>query len=258
MQSTSPAINKGVAISGLTRDFEGNPIVGSPDIGAYEYQNSSVVTTCSANVNAPVDVFIIGDSTAQNYSSSLYPREGWGMELQQFFNSNSVIIHDNAVGGASSKSYYNSAAWTQTYNNLGPGDYLLIQFGANDDNSDPAFATDPYTTYQQYLQDFINAAYNKGAYPILLTSLVVNYWNSSTNPPVLLDISLGEYPQAMRDLAKEQDVTLIDLYQKTEDYFNSLDKQPLPVKCIWMVMLGISKLKGPIKSPDYSYKELKN
>jgi hypothetical protein len=37
LQSTSPAINAGIDV-GLTSDFEGKPIVGTPDIGAYEYQ----------------------------------------------------------------------------------------------------------------------------------------------------------------------------------------------------------------------------
>ncbi len=42
LQPQSPAINAGANV-GLTTDFLGNPIVGLPDIGAYEYQAASTI-----------------------------------------------------------------------------------------------------------------------------------------------------------------------------------------------------------------------
>lgn len=44
ISSTSPAINTGVDV-GLTTDYAENPIVGLPDIGAYEYTGELTVTT---------------------------------------------------------------------------------------------------------------------------------------------------------------------------------------------------------------------
>ena len=44
LQVTSPAINAGVDV-GLTEDYAGNPIVGLPDIGAYEYREAITAVT---------------------------------------------------------------------------------------------------------------------------------------------------------------------------------------------------------------------
>jgi hypothetical protein len=47
LQSSSPAINKGINVS-LTQDYSGNPIVGLPDIGAYEYSGTTCTDTCTS------------------------------------------------------------------------------------------------------------------------------------------------------------------------------------------------------------------
>ena len=60
LQDESPAINAGVDV-GLTTDFLGNPIVGLPDIGAYEYQDKK---TGQINLDAGDDVSICLGSSA--------------------------------------------------------------------------------------------------------------------------------------------------------------------------------------------------
>jgi len=148
---------------------------------------------------------------------------GWGMEFQQFFNSQSVKVVNNALSGASSKSYATFSAWTETYNSMSQGDYLFIQFGHNDEPGHSASVmTDPYTTYQDYLQVYIDAARSKGVYPVLLTSVERNIWSGS-----VLSDSHGDYPEAMIALAQEQDVPLIDMTAKTRTLYYSLGQSYL-------------------------------
>lgn len=149
--------------------------------------------------------YLIGDSTVSLYSSTYYPRMGWGQVFPSYFQS-TIVISDKARSGRSSKSFYDEGAWTPIATALKAGDYVFIQFGHNDEKSDPALHTDPYTTYQQYLSIYINDARAKGAIPILVTPVERNSWSNGTIKP-----THGDYPDAMRKLASAKGVPLIDL-----------------------------------------------
>ena len=156
-------------------------------------------------------VFTIGDSTVQDYAAGYYPRKGWGQVLQAFFDT-SVVVYNKGVGGTSAKSFYNFF-WTPIKDVLQEGDYVFIQFGINDANSDTARFTDPFTTFQDYLTLFINETKARGAHPVLVATLRRNAWNA-TNPPTLYD-AYHNYPVATRQLAQTLGVPLIDLDQMT-------------------------------------------
>lgn len=171
----------------------------------------------SADDDLSHKLFIIGDSTASIYDSNLHPRTGWGQVLQAFFNSEDIIVIDKALSGRSSRSYFTDPnGWVTVLDALSEGDYLFIQFGHNDQKTDER-NTDPYTTYQEYLSIYIDSARAKGAYPVLLTSIHRNKWDGDA-----INDSHGDYPPAMRALAIEKDVPLIDLHAKTETLFESL------------------------------------
>jgi lysophospholipase L1-like esterase len=169
-------------------------------------------------------IFIIGDSTAATYDPSIEPTIGWGMEMQQFFDSSNVVVVNNAISGESSMSYYESDYWTETKNAMSSGDYLFIQFGHNDEHDyDPSHYTIPYDTYQYYLKLFVDAARAKGVNPVLITPVERNLWYSDGS----LDYSHGDYPPAMIALAQENDVPLIDLTSKSRDLYLELGKNYL-------------------------------
>ncbi len=170
----------------------------------------------------PHKLFVIGNSTASVYGESLYPRTGWGQILQAFFNSDSILVVDKAISGRSSKSFYTDVAgWPVVLNEIGEGDFLFIEFGHNDEKSDDTTRyTDPYTTFQQYLSFYIDSARARGALPVLLTPIHRNGWSGDQ----IVD-SHGEYSPAMRALATEKNVPLIDLTLKTEQLFESLGEE---------------------------------
>ncbi|HEY4186534.1 MAG TPA: rhamnogalacturonan acetylesterase [Polyangia bacterium] len=163
-------------------------------------------------------VYVIGDSTASVYASNLYPRMGWAQPLQDYFAAACATIQDKALSGRSSKSFYDEGAWTPIRNALRAGDFVLIQFGHNDEKSDDAtLFTDPFTTYEQYLSKYLDDTQAKGATPILLTSINRNEWSGGK-----LKDTHGDYPVAMRQLAQSRQISLVDTTALTKTYFERI------------------------------------
>ena len=103
--------------------------------------------------------------------------------------------------------------WDSVYRILKPGDYVLIQFGHNDQKeNDPNRYTNAHTAYRHNLIRFVNETREKGAIPILLSSIVRRNFNEHGT----LMGSLGDYPLETRLVAKEFNVEFIDLQYLTE------------------------------------------
>jgi DNA sulfur modification protein DndE len=157
-------------------------------------------------------VYLIGDSTmADRPTPERNPYRGWGQMLQQFFD-DSVTVRNFAVNGRSTKSFIDEGRWTAVLRQLQPGDYLVIQFGHNDEKrEDPKRYTDPDGSYRTNLQRFVEESRAKGATPILCTSIA----RRSFTPAGAVHDTHGAYPQAVREVAAEQRVPLVDLQQTT-------------------------------------------
>ena len=95
----------------------------------------------------PVHIFMIGDSTMANKKPETEPERGWGQMLQLFF-TGEVKVSNHARNGRSSKSFIDEGLWQAVLDSLQPGDYVIIQFGHNDQKKDTARHTDPYSTYK--------------------------------------------------------------------------------------------------------------
>ena len=173
---------------------------------------------CTGTPAQVATVHMIGDSTMSVYASNLFPRMGWGQPLGGSFGSACAVVNDKALSGRSSKSFFDEGAWTPVKNALKAGDYVLIQFGHNDEKSDdPARYTEPQTTYKQYLTTYITDTRAKQATPLLLTPINRNGWSGAT-----LKDSHGLYPAAVRELAASLKVELIDLTALTKAYFERI------------------------------------
>ncbi|MGP3635810.1 rhamnogalacturonan acetylesterase [Streptomyces sp. 24-1644] len=176
----------------------------------------------------PRTLHIAGDSTAAQKYADAAPETGWGMALP-FFLGRGVDIANHAVNGRSSKSFIDEGRLAVLLEGVGEGDLVLVQFGHNDAKSaDPTRYTEPWSTYQEHLRQYIDGARARGALPVLATSVERRKFDASgTALP-----THGAYPAAMRALAEEEDVALVDiqalslaLWQKlgveeTKRYFN--------------------------------------
>ncbi|MFG3407782.1 rhamnogalacturonan acetylesterase [Streptomyces sp. NPDC048142] len=155
----------------------------------------------------PRTLHIAGDSTAAAKSAEAAPETGWGMALP-FFLSRHFRVANHAVNGRSSKSFIDEGRLDALLGGVRPGDLLLVQFGHNDEKTgDPDRGTDPYTTYQEHLRQYVRGARARQARPVLLTSVERRrFAPDGTARP-----THGEYPAAMRALAAEEGVPLLDL-----------------------------------------------
>ena len=170
----------------------------------------------------PVHLYVIGDSTASVYPPERHPLTGWAQVLQAFFDPEAVVVKDKARSGRSSKSYREEGAWDAVLQELTEGDYVFIQFGHNDANkSDPARFTEPNSTYRDYLASYVADTRAKGAFPLILTPINRNAWDDENT----LRDTMGGYPEAARDIAKERNVPLVDLHALTKALFERLGRE---------------------------------
>ncbi|MBC6905521.1 hypothetical protein DWB84_08645 [Saccharophagus sp. K07] len=176
---------------------------------------------CPANTRENVRVFVVGDSTVANYNSSQAPMTGWGQILHHFFYSDSVAINNRAIGGRSSRSFYQEGRWQGVVNELNAGDYVLIQFGHNDRDFSKAERYTPPADFQTYLRMYVNEARNKGAIPVFVTPMVMNAYNNGQLRNVFTE-SGNDYRGAMVAVAQEMNVALLDLNQRSFELIRSV------------------------------------
>lgn len=159
-------------------------------------------------------LFLVGDSTmADKKDPDKNPEHGWGQILPTLM-TNTISIQNHAANGRSSKSFRTEGLWDKVYTQLKKGDYVIIQFGHNDQKSeDPERFTNPTTQYRANLERYVKETREKGATPILMTSIVRRNFNENG---VLIDTH-NLYPIIVRMVAKDLDVPFVDMQQETEE-----------------------------------------
>lgn len=118
-------------------------------------------------------IFVIGDSTAAKKDLSKgSPERGWGMALQCYFDEAFIKVDNHAVNGRSSKSFIDEGRWQKVLDKIKPGDYVIIQFGHNDEKPQANRHTEPGSTFDANLSKFVNETRAKGGIPILMNPVV--------------------------------------------------------------------------------------
>ena len=184
-------------------------------------------------------LFLIGDSTMADYSGNYevgkdymktrYPLMGWGQVFQHFMvkdsldkisnliKVDSVKVDNRARGGRSTRTFFQEGRWRSVVADLHKGDIVIIQFGHNDASEQKPERYVNIEGYKEFLRLFVKQTKDQGATPILLTPVARNYpWENGH-----LENVHGEYPEAMKDIAYELDVPIIDLNQLSINAFSS-------------------------------------
>jgi lysophospholipase L1-like esterase len=187
----------------------------------------AILSACQSKI--PITIFTIGDSTMANKKPEVYPETGWGQVLNQYFDE-TVTIKNHAVNGRSSKSFIDEGRWTAVLDSLQPGDFVFIQFGHNDQKEyDSTRYTTPFGTYTANLEKFVNETRDKGATPILFTSIIRRKFDENGK----LTDTHGDYPVATRQVAQKLNVPLIDLQKITEKRVNELGDETSKSMYLW-------------------------
>ena len=163
------------------------------------------------------NIWMIGDSTMANKKAEKAPETGWGMVMNEFVTPE-VKVHNHALNGRSSKSFLNEGRWKAIYDSIQPGDYVIIQFGHNDEKPDSLLHTDAATTYKQLLKKYIDETRTKGANPIICSSIVRRHFDGKGN----LKDTHGAYINAAREIALETNTSYIDMEARTRKVVSEL------------------------------------
>ena len=166
-----------------------------------------------------IRIFLAGDSTMANKLPSDAPETGWGMEFQQFFNPDFVRIENHAVNGRSTKSFITEGRWAAITKSLKAGDYVFIQFGHNDSkDQDTSRYAAADTDYKKNLSRFVKETRDKGAFPVLITPVMRRKFGDDGT----FQDTHANYPQAVKAVASELKVPLIDLHQKSRQLIETM------------------------------------
>jgi lysophospholipase L1-like esterase len=159
-------------------------------------------------------IFTIGDSTmADRPVIPASPDRGWAQLLPLYFKEG-VRIENHARSGRSSKSFRDQGLWQSVLDRLKPGDYVIIQFGHNDEkSSDPARYTEPFGAFRQNLERYVRDVREKGGLPILATPVVRRRFDAEG----VFQDTHGDYPAAVRKVAEEQKAPLLDLHRRSAE-----------------------------------------
>ena len=197
-------------------------------------------------------IFMIGDSTMANKPiDNGQPERGWGMALQGFF-TDDIIVDNHAVNGRSSKSFIDEGRWDKVLEKIKPGDYVVIQFGHNDEKPKEDRHTDPGTTFDANLTKFVVETREKGGIPILCNAVVRRNFQAvapqndddeklrdteftgekKTEGEVLVDTH-GDYRIAPKNVAETLNVPFIDANAITHELEQSLGVEGSKALHMW-------------------------
>lgn len=162
----------------------------------------------------PIKIFLAGDSTMSIKEIKAYPETGWGMPFVHFWDS-TVTVVNRAKNGRSTKTFISEGLWKSITDEAGDGDYVIIQFGHNDESVEKKERYSTPDEYKANLTRFITETKSKNAIPILVTPVSRRNFDSSGK---VMQTHLV-YSQLVRDVALAQSVALIDLDKKSQDLY---------------------------------------
>ncbi|CAN5666901.1 rhamnogalacturonan acetylesterase [soil metagenome] len=160
---------------------------------------------------AKVTIYLIGDSTMSIKQAKAYPETGWGMPFVYFFDE-SVTVDNRAMNGRSTRTFIDEKRWQPVADNLHEGDYVLIQFGHNDEVP----TKKSYTTEAEFranLIRFITESRAKKATPVLITPVARRQFDAAGK----IQDTHAVYANLVRDVATDYKTPFIDLNKQSQE-----------------------------------------
>ncbi|MGV3531731.1 MAG: rhamnogalacturonan acetylesterase [Chthoniobacteraceae bacterium] len=170
-------------------------------------------------------LFLIGDSTVKNSTRGF---EGWGSQLSPWFDASKIHVENRALGGRSSRSYLREGLWEKVRAELQPGDFVLVQFGHNDNgpmDTGKARASikgsgdetrevtiqetgtrETVRTYGGYIRQYVQDTKAKGATPIVCSLVPRNIWKDGR-----VTRATNDFAKWTKEIADSEGVAFLDL-----------------------------------------------
>ncbi|QNA42659.1 rhamnogalacturonan acetylesterase [Lacibacter sediminis] len=169
--------------------------------------NDSLPKVCAVEITpnkTATTIFLAGNSTVVDQSRE--PWASWGQMIPRFFVPGKIAVANYAESGEALNSFLSAKRLEKILSVMKPGDYLFIEFGHND-MKQKGEGIGAFTSYKKNLQRYISEVKKKGGIPVLVTSMHRRRFDSTGH----IVNTLEDYPDAVRQTAKEENVALIDL-----------------------------------------------
>ncbi|SOE21185.1 Lysophospholipase L1 [Spirosomataceae bacterium TFI 002] len=187
-------------------------------------------------------LFIIGDSTVKaGQGKGGNNMWGWGSLIDQYLDSSKIKVENHAIGGRSSRTFLTEGRWEPLLSQMKKGDFLLIQFGHNDDwalndtirargtidgigeesveiNNLITLKHETVYTYGWYLRKYANEAKAKGVEVFICTPIPFNRFDENN----LIPREKEFYTNWAKQVAEQSKVNLIDLHEKIARVYDSM------------------------------------
>jgi len=196
----------------------------------FVWQDGKIVSLGDSDATKPqkINVFLIGSSSAYTWPIRHYPGEGYGKFLGDYFNPDYVNFVNNAVSGASSTTYLDDQKglghWPTTRDAIKPGDYVIIEVGANDPKhtKDEMGEFSP-EKYKENIMIMHNDVISRGGH-VIYAAASSPVTNISKDGKILPERTRQEISGYRKQIAKETNSVYIDCVDAVNNYFNSLLK----------------------------------
>jgi lysophospholipase L1-like esterase len=229
-----------IQISDVPRNTQmGNPPApaGAPGGGKY-------FPPLPANTALPT-LWLIGDSTVRNGTlgdGSNMNQWGWGAPIVLDFNLEKINVINRAFGGTSSRSFYNGFFWQNLRSQIKKGDFVIMQFGANDNGGATGKGalkgtgdetqdvarngkTETVHTFGWYLQQFVKETREQGATPIICSLTPRKNWTADGH----FRRDNTTHAAWAGEVAKDANVPFVDLYELIARKYESLGQEKVNV-----------------------------
>ncbi len=184
----------------LTLEFTGD----HPCVAAIEIVKADELPT----------IFLAGNSTVTDQENE--PWASWGQMFPRFLKPE-IVVANYAESGETLLAFKREKRLQKLLSQMKAGDYLFIEFTHNDQKPGGNHL-DPFTTYKAELKNFISEAKKKGGKPILVTSMHRRKFDEKGS----IINTLEDFPEAMRQTAKEENVPLIDLNAMSKQFYEAM------------------------------------
>lgn len=161
-----------------------------------------------------VTLHLVGDSTMSDKPELAYPERGWGQLLPAFMLPQLNIVN-HAANGRSTRRFISEGRWQLLLSDLRAGDYVLIQFGHNDQKQDdPLRFAAADGDYQVFLHRFVRDIKARSATPMLASSICRRNFSAEGK----LQRDLADYALAAAKVAAAEQIAFFDLQQRSCDF----------------------------------------
>lgn len=197
-------------------------------------------------------IFLVSDSTVQSYEKRFYPQTGWGQVLCQFFKGSGqyreypaehstyslartyelpqVVIENRSIGGRSARSFYDEGKLDQVLEILCPGDYMFVQFAHNDATAIRPNRYIPAKDFPFFIQRYIDACRRRGAQCVLVTPVTMRVLEEDGSNK----LCFAEYREQVLKLGEEQNIPVLDLGKRSNDYVNRIGPEASKSLYMWL------------------------